>query len=510
MVPVRHEWPDIDIVIPVRRSGTIDRLLRSLSCNTVLPTTVLLVTNDLDAQTIDPYGLTVKLVRFASDTYPIGFNDAALRRNVGIWTATASRIMTFDDDQVASPTLVQSTARVLEGARVCWGHHRFIDIEQWSFDELLALSPEAGRTREMPPNAWHSWRSAYAGLFAAETTLVKEAGGFDMTFSGRHGGEDQDLGRRLALLVGDGEGVYVYEPPFAWHPERNTPWDPGRDANVCADGHLTLMCTIDGVAAHACARCPHYWVVDPPCIGEVARLPFDVTRVRVEIEAVPAAGPQDAAASTAPRTAPYVSEQTLGHAMAALRVPYDAFVTTLSPPDRAISLEAAAVLSVLCDRLAPRRVLDLGAGFNSFVLRRALADRGVEVWTADDDPQALESVRGFVESSGLAADGFVPWDEIPPIGSAPFDLVFHDLGPMATRARLLPEVVNRVAAPGVLVLDDMHKGEYAADVERVLLGGAWRYIDGRPWSLDGFGRFVGVILRGAVTSVAKRGSPEVA
>jgi hypothetical protein len=40
----------------------------------------------------------------------------------------------------------------------------------------------------------------------------------------------------------------------------------------------------------------------------------------------------------------------------------------------------------------------------------------------------------------------------------------------------------------------MHKEEYALEVERALSAGRWRYVDPRPWSLDHFGRFCGVIL----------------
>jgi hypothetical protein len=278
---------EIDVIVPVRRRAMIARLLQGFSRNTVRPTTISLVTNDLDAVDVGTCDLDVRLVRFESDSYPIGFHDVALRRNVGIWASTASHIVTFDDDQVAAPSLVHSMMRVLAATPVCWGHYRYIDMETRTFDELIALSPDAGRTRETPPNAWHTWRSAYGGLFGAERTLVQQAGGFDMVFSGRHGGEDQNLGRRLAALVHGSDSVYVHEPPFAWHPDRAVPWDEPRDTNICRGEHELIDGEVRGVPAQTCRRCPLYYVLDSVIAGHEVLLPFDPSQVRITVEPFP-------------------------------------------------------------------------------------------------------------------------------------------------------------------------------------------------------------------------------
>src|SRR5215813_7200767 len=112
------------------------------------------------------------------------------------------------------------------------------------------MPPDAGRTREFPPNAWHSWMSAYAGLFGADRKVLLQVRGFDMIFSGRHGGEDQNLGRRLAKFVDGGSSIFVYEPPFAWHPEENAPWDQPVVSNVCSGDHQVVIDTRDGI--HRC------------------------------------------------------------------------------------------------------------------------------------------------------------------------------------------------------------------------------------------------------------------
>jgi hypothetical protein len=276
----------VDVIVPVRRRATIDRLLESFARNTVRPAIIFLVTNELDAADISPRDLDVRLVRFESDSYPIGFNDVALRRNVGIWTSTASHVLTFDDDQIAPLTLIESTLRVLSSSPVCWGHHRYIDVDPRTLAELLALPPDAGRARETPPNARHTWQSAYGGLFAAERALVQRIGGFDMIFSGRHGGEDQDLGRRLSMYLNADGFIYVHEPPFAWHPDRATPWEAPRSTNICGGEHEIIRGEVRGVRADTCVRCPFYRVPDDVLAGGEVKLPFDPSQVRIAVQRV--------------------------------------------------------------------------------------------------------------------------------------------------------------------------------------------------------------------------------
>jgi hypothetical protein len=64
-----------------------------------------------------------------------------------------------------------------------------------------------------------------------------------------------------------------------------------------------------------------------------------------------------------------------------------------------VSVELAVFLDVLCRLIEPDRILDLGSGFSSFVLRRHLASRDVGVhsviWSIDDSPEWLEQTRGL-------------------------------------------------------------------------------------------------------------------
>jgi hypothetical protein len=105
-----------------------------------------------------------------------------------------------------------------------------------------------------------------------------------MMFSGRHGGEDQHLGRRLAELVHGTDAVYVHEPPFAWRPEKNLPWDEPDYSNVCSGQHEIVFGQVCGVQVHRCSRCPFYWVPDEILTNGLASMPFEGGRVWTRLE----------------------------------------------------------------------------------------------------------------------------------------------------------------------------------------------------------------------------------
>lgn len=481
----------IDVVVPVTRRQTVDRLLYSFSRGSTAPDVVTLVNNDLAAADLKSYGLNVRVLSMRSEVYPIGMMDAALRRNAGIWASPASHIIMFDDDQLAPPDLIENARALLVRDGHFWGHHRFLSFSERSIDDILRQPAEAGRPREFPPNAWHSWRSAYAGLFGAERSLLMEIGGFDMLFSGRHGGEDQNLGRRLAARLGHGESVFVHEPPFAWHPEENVAWDAGGYSNLCMGAHDFTVDARDG--SRRCLRCPFYWAPEDVLLRDDVGRRFDFDQVTVACENLTDRGP----ISQITQLTNGISVSQLNEAVNLLREAYIDYTSNVSPSNMATSLQAAALLSRLCEMLKPTRILDLGTGFSSFVFANyARTHRETVVWSVDDDSTWLGKTADFLEAKGLPRQNLVLWSELSSVVTPEsVDLVFHDLGSMAVRLATLPAVLRYAAPHAVVVLDDLHKEEYLPGANRVLREGGWHYRTQRPATLDEFGRFCGLAVR---------------
>ncbi|HET7265253.1 MAG TPA: hypothetical protein VFL28_11330 [bacterium] len=273
----------LDVVIPSLRRDSVGGALYSLGRGTAVPDLITIVSNEV-APSLVPVGLRVRLVRFRSARYPIGTMDVALRRNIGIWASPCSHIITFDDDQLASPDMVEAGARLFERQAFFWGHYRFLDFAVRPVDEILQLPASAGRPREFPPNAWHGWQSAYGGLFGGEKSMLQAAGGFDLAYCGRHAGEDQHLGRRLADAAGHAGRVFVHEPPFAWHPTAKVPWSAPAYTNTCAGPHQFEEHRLGAVSVQQCRVCPYF---QPPPgdvpTGEVL-MRFDPAAVDVTVE----------------------------------------------------------------------------------------------------------------------------------------------------------------------------------------------------------------------------------
>lgn len=242
----------IDVVVPALRQGVED-LVWSMERQTKPPHHVLIVSNE-----VEPFTSTIdtQLLRFTSEKYPYGRYDTVLRFNIGIWEADSDIVVIQGDDHLAPKNQLAEVERIMSDGRMfMFGHHRFIDFAPGR-EAIVDLDPEAGATREHPPNHLHMYLSGYGGMMAVRTSFLKAVGGFDMLFLGRHGNEDQNLCRRMLHAIGVGDQVFIYEPPFAWHPTVATPWLVG-PTNLCNDGTHELLETNDPFPHTYCTRCPY-------------------------------------------------------------------------------------------------------------------------------------------------------------------------------------------------------------------------------------------------------------
>jgi len=156
---------------------------------------------------------------------------------------------------------------------------------------------------------------------------------------------------------------------------------------------------------------------------------------------------------------------------AKLRPAYDEYVASISTPDSAISLELSALILILCRIRRPRRILDLGSGFSSWVFRyyQAQAQPVPEIWSVDDDLHWLEQTRKFLSAHQLPVSHLENWHDFAEANQAPFDFILHDLGSMSLRQEALPRVVALAGHQALLLLDDIQKLPYGL-YARELLG----------------------------------------
>ena len=180
---------------------------------------------------------------------------------------------------------------------------------------------------------------------------------------------------------------------------------------------------------------------------------------------------------------------------AAIEPHHTMYTTSVSKPGMAVSLQTSVLLQLLCERLSVRRVLDLGSGFSSWVLRTWARTRdGVEITSVDDNPEWLEKTREFLRKQGLSDERLLLWQDFRPVGD--YDLIFHDLGRMPMRMQSLGRVLELgESGGGVVVLDDVHKRKYADVVAGELAKYECAYVDLSPFTYDHLGRFSSIVTK---------------
>ncbi len=175
-----------------------------------------------------------------------------------------------------------------------------------------------------------------------------------------------------------------------------------------------------------------------------------------------------------------------------------AYVTTVSSPTMAASLELSALILAIARIFRPQRVLDLGSGFTSYVLRSYAREAGgVTVVTADDDAEWLERTRVYLAAAGLSTGEMWLWDELSRSAPQPFQLVVHDLGSkLSVRAGALPRALELTASDGLLVLDDLHRKMYRDTAPGICRRAGRRLLSARTLSLDAYERYAAIALPG--------------
>lgn len=163
------------------------------------------------------------------------------------------------------------------------------------------------------------------------------------------------------------------------------------------------------------------------------------------------------------------------------------------------SLKTLKLLMQLC--VTGNKVLDLGTGFSSFVLRYYLTDLGIDLISADDNSGWLITTRKYCESQGITytddePNGFEHWKLLPNIVTSPVDVVFMDLGTTRRRVDYYADVLNRYCNENTLLLvDDMHKKILVHALNQELRHYTYLEIPVMNETKDEFGRYCRLFFR---------------
>jgi predicted O-methyltransferase YrrM len=191
-----------------------------------------------------------------------------------------------------------------------------------------------------------------------------------------------------------------------------------------------------------------------------------------------------------------LDEQAFNNNMELLRPYHIRYVSEVSTPGMAASLELAAFLLSLCQASSFKKVADLGSGFTSFVLRYyAKSVQGVEIYSVDDDAQWLEKTRRHLADTNVSDDHLMTLPEFLDSNPQGFDCILHDLNFVEVRVNYVTRLLPMLSSNGILVLDDMHKAHYRYKVLKELHDRSWNVYGTGRFTRDSFGRYSMIALK---------------
>ena len=132
---------------------------------------------------------------------------------------------------------------------------------------------------------------------------------------------------------------------------------------------------------------------------------------------------------------------------------YREYCTSVSVRWMALSIETCVYTWWLCEQTKPKRLVDLGSGFSSYVLRLYQSEHDdVEVVSVDDSPEWLEKTARFLKKHHLPTDGLLGPDEF--LATSGYDLAIYDYSGGEIREAFMAPTMERMNDDGFVILDD--------------------------------------------------------
>jgi hypothetical protein len=178
-------------------------------------------------------------------------------------------------------------------------------------------------------------------------------------------------------------------------------------------------------------------------------------------------------------------------------LPYhEIYISSISNPVMAISLELSILIIFLCNMVKPKRILDLGSGFSSFLFNyySIHAISKPAIYSVDDNLEWLQKTDIFLKNFNLEPENLISWEDFNKSKYEKFDLVLHDLGSMQLRKESLKNIVPLVNHGGILLLDDMHLIPYGPFARNVLIQLGFEYYNLKYYTKDKINRFAYLVV----------------
>lgn len=134
---------------------------------------------------------------------------------------------------------------------------------------------------------------------------------------------------------------------------------------------------------------------------------------------------------------------------------YYNYINNVSTDEFAISINTALYLYFLCDKFKPKRVLERGSGFSTFVFAYYKSKNpDVKVDTIETSNGWLNKTTNFVRSYGFDADNYFLWRDFEEYQK--YDFIFEDTK-TDLRIETIDYVMDLMDDDGIIVFDDANR-----------------------------------------------------
>lgn len=141
--------------------------------------------------------------------------------------------------------------------------------------------------------------------------------------------------------------------------------------------------------------------------------------------------------------------------------PHSDYIQNYSAPLISLSLKRAAFFYFFCQLIRPKKILDLGSGFSTYVFKLYLQNANTgQLISVDDSSFWLKETERFLHNYQLDGKGLTDWNSFKKEANSAFDLIFLDIGDLDFRLQILPDLLQSVHKGALLLIDDFHVPAY--------------------------------------------------
>lgn len=171
-----------------------------------------------------------------------------------------------------------------------------------------------------------------------------------------------------------------------------------------------------------------------------------------------------------------------------VRKVYEVYTKTVSKAGWPIGWRVSTLLIGLMNKMKLNRILDLGSGWSSYLLRLG----GAKVWSIDTDAKWLEKTKSFLTQFNQLNGHFGLLEDFEFPTEQTYDLVLIDSKPGARRYEMFPSIKR--CCKGIVVFDDWNNDKIREPAERIF--NDWNIQNLERETKDRWERFIAVAYRG--------------